>query len=690
MRLLEIKNVKGLFRSLCNKPFHLVLVPGTIEGYAGDTLHFLSYGVCNFFNALTGFSANTWLFYFFILLLLFSFRTHKEKSYSMLWNTSVDLHVATIGLIATAAVSLYGSIMCLGALKQVGSCQLYNSKKYFAVAVHDGYGSEDPYTYACSLTDPSNMVIFDHFSFGVHAFLNVCIMLFGMFIYLSYGNDTNYHSSYIKVQTKELTDRAIFTKNFLIMLPITLFFLFWLVQSYNLLSFFVSLEGATLCLYILAGLHTTNRLSIESGLKYFLTSAVFSCIFGISAAAIYFVTGSMDFFTIREVICQLVLDYKPNSLGSLDMILLVSSVSIIIVFLMKLGSVPYHFWIGDVYQGAPMWVTTFFATIVRISFFAVFFRLVMHTFFYMQFTQIFTVVIYLSAIFSIFVGSLLALAQVEVKRFLAYSSIVHTGFILLGLSSMTFDGFKSSILYTGVYIFTLLSFLLIIILSPTQIVQNRGGKFIFNYRLVKYFSDLQKLPLTIQLILIFFLFSMAGLPPFPGFIIKLYVFKNYLIELFYSVIGINLSFNVETAYQFVGFFFFLLVILFSLLTGYNYIRLIAVTSFSYRKGSLYDKPVLNSFVGTTWNKNATNFWIAVIIILNLSLIYFIPVFYESDIFNSFVSSLVHPFLNQEWYDFQVKGFQVYPFLLQTGNHYASTAFYNDFDFYVSNGLIVKN
>ena len=70
----------------------------------------------------------------------------------------------------------------------------------------------------------------------------------------------------------------------------------------------------------------------------------------------------------------------------------------------------------------------------------------------MQFTQIFTIVIYLSAIFSIFVGSLLALAQVEVKRFLAYSSIVHTGFILLGLSSMTFDGFKSSILYTGVYI----------------------------------------------------------------------------------------------------------------------------------------------------------------------------------------------------------------------------------------------
>lgn len=685
MRLSEIKNVKGLFRNLCNKPFHLVLVPGTLEGYAGDTLHFFSNSLHNYYNALVSFGANAWLFCFFAILLLFSFRTHKEKTRLMVWNTSRDIFWANAGIVATAAFSLFASVANIWKLKQVGSGQFYDSK-YFVTSIPRGYGSEDPYTYACSLTDSSNMVIFDHFSFGVQAFLSVCVMLFLIFTFLSYGDDNTYRASYIKVKTLELTDRAIFTKNFLIMLPITLFFLFWLVQSYNLLSFFVSLEGATLCLYILAGLHTTNRLSIESGLKYFLTSAVFSCIFGISAAAIYFVTGSMDFFTIREVISQLVLDYKPNSLGSLDMILLVSSLAIIIVFLMKLGSVPYHFWIGDVYQGAPMWVTTFFATIVRISFFAVFFRLVMHTFFYMQFTQIFTIVIYLSAIFSIFVGSLLALAQVEVKRFLAYSSIVHTGFILLGLSSMTFDGFKSSILYTGVYIFTLLSFLIVIIISPTQIVQNRGGKFIFNYRLVKYFSDLQKLPLTIQLILVFFLFSMAGLPPFPGFIIKLYVFKNYLIELFYSVVGINLSFNIETAYQFVGFFFFLLVILFSLLTGYNYIRLIAVTSFSYRKGSLYDKPVLNSLLGTYWQKNIINFWITVIIILNLSLIYYIPVFYESDMFNSFVSSLVHPFLNQEWYDFQVNS----PFLLHTGNTYASTAFYNDFDFYVSSGLIVKN
>ena len=322
MRLSEIKNVKGLFRNLCNKPFHLVLVPGTLEGYAGDTLHFFSNSLHNYYNALVSFGANAWLFCFFAILLLFSFRTHKEKTRLMVWNSSRDIFWANAGIVATAAFSLFASVANIWKLKQVGSGQFYDSK-YFVTSIPRGYGSEDPYTYACSLTDSSNMVIFDHFSFGVQAFLSVCVMLFLIFTFLSYGDDNTYRASYIKVKTLELTDRAIFTKNFLIMLPITLFFLFWLVQSYNLLSFFVSLEGATLCLYILAGLHTTNRLSIESGLKYFLTSAVFSCIFGISAAAIYFVTGSMDFFTIREVISQLVLDYKPNSLGSLDMILLV-------------------------------------------------------------------------------------------------------------------------------------------------------------------------------------------------------------------------------------------------------------------------------------------------------------------------------------------------------------------------------
>jgi len=681
MRLSETKNLKGLFRNLCNKPFHLAFFPCSLENYAGDSMHFFK---TRSLTALWGFGPNIWLAMFFILLLLFSFNTYKKKSYQALHRASLDFLWAICGLTFTSLVALYVSVKGSWGLKRYGSNIFYGNNKYFSFVSETNYGSENPYTYACSLMDSSHMVIFDNFSYAVQGLLSVCLFFYFLFIYLSLGNDKSYQASYVCGITKELTNRGIFLKNFFLMIPITIFFLFWLVQSYNLLSFFVSLEGATLCLYILAGLHTSNRLSIESGLKYFLTSAVFSCIFGISAAAIYFVTGSMDFFTIREVICQLVLDYKPDSLGSLDIILLVSSIAIIIVFLMKLGSVPYHFWIGDVYQGAPMWVTTFFATIVRISFFAVFFRLVMHTFFYMQFTQIFTIVIYLSAIFSIFVGSLLALAQVEIKRFLAYSSIVHTGFILLGLSSMTFDGFKSSILYTGVYIFTLLSFLIIVIVSPTQIVQNRGGKFIFNYRLIKYFSDLQKLPLTIQLILVFFLFSMAGLPPFPGFIIKLYVFKNYLIELFYSVVGINLSFNIETAYQFVGFFFFLLVILFSLLTGYNYIRLITVTSFSYRKGSLYDKPVLNSFLGTYWFKNVTNFWIAVIIILNLSLIYFIPVFYESDLFNSTVSSVVHPFINQEWF-----GFHKTDWWCTNKNEYYSTAFYNDFDFYISNNLIIK-
>lgn len=442
-----------------------------------------------------------------------------------------------------------------------------------------------------------------------------------------------------------LTDASYFYRDFFLMLPITIFFLFNLISSYNLISLFVSLEGATLCLYILAGLRVNNRLSIEAGLKYFLTSAVFSCIFGFAVFVLYLIVGSTDFYVIRETIFS-ILTADESSFYLLDYALIISVLTIIIVFLMKLGAVPYHFWIGDVYQGAPLVVTTFFATMVRISFFAIFFRLVMQVFFFMQYSQVFITVLYLSAFFSIVIGSLLALVQTEIKRFLAYSSIVHTGFILIGLSAMSLEGFKSSILYTVVYIFTLLCFLVVLMMSPAQVVQNRSNSFIVNFRAIKYFADLKRLSIGRQLIFIFFLFSMAGLPPFPGFVIKLYIFKSFLLDLFYNVIQWDLMLNIETAYQFLGFFSFIIVVILSLLTGYNYIRLITSASFSKDDNKIVvtDKPIV-----CLLNNNqrlVDNIVLFLIILLNLVLILLIPKFFNSDIFDSVVSSAYHPFFNK--------------------------------------------
>jgi NADH-quinone oxidoreductase subunit N len=132
-----------------------------------------------------------------------------------------------------------------------------------------------------------------------------------------------------------------FLRNFTLFSNFAVFFLLNLISSYNLLSFFVSIEGATLCLYVLSGLKTTNRLSIESGLKYFLISAVFSCILGFGLFLIYFTTGSVDFYEIREVLLMMSLFSENYNfmfiLANLGLFL------ILIVFLMKLGAVPYHF-----------------------------------------------------------------------------------------------------------------------------------------------------------------------------------------------------------------------------------------------------------------------------------------------------------------------------------------------------------
>jgi NADH-quinone oxidoreductase subunit N len=534
------------------------------------------------------------------------------------------------------------------------------------------YGSllnYEDYNYNMSITLFNQLFIVDTFTMFMKAFFLFC---FGFFLY-GYArlgspgsnfkpltlpkahafihNEGFYFDNFRKFVKERangdrvLSDITYFHRDFYIMLPITIFFLFNLISSYNLISLFVSLEGATLCLYILAGLRVNNRLSIEAGLKYFLTSAVFSCIFGFAVFVLYLIVGSTDFYVIRETIYTIITN-PESSFYLLDYALIISVLAIVIVFLMKLGAVPYHFWIGDVYQGSPLVVTTFFATMVRISFFAIFFRLIMQVFFFMQFSQVFITVLYLSAFFSIVIGSLLALVQTEIKRFLAYSSIVHTGFILIGLAAMSLEGFKSSILYTVVYIFTLLCFLVILMMSPAQIVQNRSNSFVLNFRAIKYFADLKRLSIGRQLIFIFFLFSMAGLPPFPGFVIKLYIFKSFLLDLFYNVIQWDLMLNIETAYQFLGFFSFIIVVILSLLTGYNYIRLITSASFSAdeNKVIISDKPIITLL--NTKQRLVDSIVLFLIIILNLVLILFIPKFFNSDIFDSIVSSAYHPFFDK--------------------------------------------
>lgn len=439
-----------------------------------------------------------------------------------------------------------------------------------------------------------------------------------------------------------------FFRNFILISSITQFFLVNLISSFDLLSFFVSLEGTTLCLYILAGLRTDNKLSIESGLKYFLVSAVFSCLFGFSSFLLYLITGSTNFFKIRESIGLILLDDSIYN-NNLFILLLISVLLSIIVFIMKLGGVPYHFWIGDVYQGSPLLVTIFFSTIVRISFFAIFFRLIMFVFYFMTYSQIFSNLLLFFSVLSIVFGGIHALAQSELKRFLAYSSIVHTGFILLGLSTMSYEGFKASILYLVIYIFTLLCFLVIIFMFPSVTLTNINKNFLYFYRNIKYFSDFKKLPFYIKFCLVFFFFSMAGIPPFPGFIIKLYSLKSFFFELVISFKTSQILQLFSTSF-YVCFFIFVVIVLASLVSSYNYIRVISKMLFSLSKELEYDAVKYYSHISYSSNQNIyRNIFVFLLLLSNFILIFTISYLYHKDggLFDSIVHSIRHPFFNRE-------------------------------------------
>ena len=578
--------------------------------------------------------------YFFLisfigLVLFYSKRPHFKVEYGL------SYILAPIALLFYASIwSIYSQIEIFFYRQH----KLFNEYKEFFFNEYFVH----PYGFSSGNGYFNNLFVIDNYTIFIKIFISLSLILFlwamSLNLYNSFENKnysqfSNLKSGLFSLFTDfNLNTKGEFYRNFLILLPITVFFLLFLVSCNNFLSLFVSLEGATLCLYILAGIRTDNRLSVEGSLKYFLISALFSCVFGAGVFLLYLITGSLDFLTIREIIRSILTEHNIWSFYGVDYLLNISIIMITVVFLMKLGGAPYQYWIGDVYQGSPLIITTFFATIVRIGFFAIFLKLVCNVFIYMQYIEVYSNILYLSGFFSILIGSFLALSQTEIKRFLAYSSIVHTGFILIGISTMSFDGFKSSLLYMIIYIITLMGFMLCLIIYKSQIVQNIFNKSILKIKNTNFFSDLQCIPIGSQMVLVIFLFSMAGLPPFPGFLIKLYIFKDYILNLFYDAIQYNLYFNISTCYQFFGFFSFVIIVLISILTGFNYIRLITGSLFMI-PSFINDKPIFSSINFNKLSKIFNNLIVCFILFSNFILIFYIPSFYYSDYFNTIISSL---------------------------------------------------
>jgi NADH-quinone oxidoreductase subunit N len=274
-----------------------------------------------------------------------------------------------------------------------------------------------------------------------------------------------------------------------------------LISAGDLIMLYLGLELMSLALYVVAASNRDNAKSTEAGLKYFVLGALSSGMLLYGASLIYGFTGTVSFAGIAAAA-------KEGSIG-----IVFGLVFLLAGLCFKVSAVPFHMWTPDVYEGAPTPVTAFFASAPKVAALAVFTRVALTAFpgITLQWQQIVVFV----AIASMVLGSFAAIGQSNIKRLMAYSSIGHMGFALVGLAAGTVEGAQGVLVYIAIYVaMTLGTFAVILTMK-------RNGQ------AVERISDFAGLSRTNPLLAFFFamlLFSLAGIPPLAGFFAKFYVF----------------------------------------------------------------------------------------------------------------------------------------------------------------------
>jgi len=306
---------------------------------------------------------------------------------------------------------------------------------------------------------------------------------------------------------------------FIVLILISLLGLFLLVSANNLLVFYLAIETISLSFYILAAINKNNSFSTEAGLKYFILGALSSGLLLFGCALIYFSTGFIDFSSLSHLAIS-------NSF-------LIGSIFIIVALLFKIAAAPFHMWIPDVYEGSPLYVTFFFATIPKIGILYIFYYFIFHVFYNIFDPNIQSLLIF-SSLLSITIGTFGAIYQNKIIRLIAFSAVAHIGFILLGFSTGSFISIYSSFIYIIIYI--IMSF------------------FTFSFILSlnnKYFADLLSLSKINPVLAISFAFSLlsiAGIPPLAGFFSKFYILYSlvennlYIVALFAIILSVVASY----------------------------------------------------------------------------------------------------------------------------------------------------
>jgi len=293
-----------------------------------------------------------------------------------------------------------------------------------------------------------------------------------------------------------------------------------------LVTLYLSIELQSLPLYVLASIRNKSSKSTESGLKYFVLGALSSCILLYGLSLVYGYSGSIYYTDIASTL----VDYEVGILIGLAFTLA--------GFAFKISAVPFHMWTPDVYEGSPTTITAFFAVAPKIAALGLITR--------MLFTALpglvddWQSILILLSILSMLLGAFSAIGQNNIKRLLAYSSISHMGFALMGVINGSIEGVTSLCLYLLIYLaMSLAMFISIIALK-------NGDEHIEN---INELSGLSKTKPINAIIISILLFSLAGIPPLAGFFAKFYVlYAAISVELYYLAIFGVLSSVVSAFY----------------------------------------------------------------------------------------------------------------------------------------------
>ncbi len=316
----------------------------------------------------------------------------------------------------------------------------------------------------------------------------ICIVVMGVFIYAK----------------DYLIDRNIYKGEYFILGLFGVLGMMVMVSAGNFLTVYLGLELLSLSMYAMIAMQRDSAIASEAAMKYFILCAIASGMLLYGMSMVYGVTGSLDLATINKAVSTA--DRVVMSFGL---------VFIILGIAFKLGAVPFHMWMPDVYQGSPTSVTLYISSAPKIAAFAMMYRLLVDGLTDMH--ADWQMILIILSVLSMALGNIIAIAQTNLKRMFAYSTIAHVGFIVMGVLTGTQAGYAASMFYAIVYaIMSVGGFGMIALLS-------RAG---FEADNIDDFKGLNQKSPWFAFIMMAILFSMAGVPPFLGFWAKISVLQE--------------------------------------------------------------------------------------------------------------------------------------------------------------------